>query len=638
MNAERLLTVFRLFLLDVLVPLLFFSLFSAVLVPEISGNLDGVIAASSGLEPSDANGTIWFWWWVHEATMNGKDLLNPDVVCAPASQNLGVNFPNRIDALAALPFFHFLSFPRSYNMALLAVPVAGAMSAYFCFRRYTDYRLLAALAAALFGFQAYTFGELIGGRPVTGLLATIPLFLLPFLAALESPGRRWWLWALGAGAGGSLLVQHYIPFALFCLWFGLGAALLRVIWPAEAVPRYRPVVVGLVTAVLGLLLSGPYVHETLLVRKAGPTAAMYFKPKEPAAIYEARLWTELAEVWRTQKGFKGQLPPPSRASQRYVNVTEQSMPWSWLWKLPREESGRRALVPMAVLVSATLLSLAGGRRGMVWWAAAFGFWLLVLGPYAAESVDRDRMRYLLVGGETVALPMAWILKAMPDLSAFLRPYRIVPMMVFCLLMGMVVGGQRLLDAWRARQSGMLGHAALLMVPILGSFLMGDLQQRLEGGRWIRLPHEAWTPAPFFQKLAEDPEDYGIIELPVGVGHGAALLQVYHQKRRSEGHHDEMDAAASEKEPPSSCYPLPLLRSLWYLGLPGQDHLVEPGLSAEALQAARDAGFRYIVVYPSVYQSLQRRGSKVNPTVAMDRLIQLLGTPEVQQRDLVVFRL
>jgi hypothetical protein len=73
-------------------------------------------------------------------------------------------------------------------------------------------------------------------------------------------------------------------------------------------------------------------------------------------------------------------------------------------------------------------------------------------------------------------------------------------------------------------------------------------------------------------------------------------------------------------------------------MPGKDSLVEPGLAPEAVQAARDAGFRYIVVYPSVYQSLQRRGSKVNLTVALDRLKQLLGDPQVQQRDLVVFRL
>ena len=313
------------------------------------------------------------------------------------------------------------------------------------------------------------------------------------------------------------------------------------------------------------------------------------------------------------------------------------MPWSWLWKLPREESGRRALVPLAMLIVAGLLSLAGGRRGWAWLGGAFFLYLLVLGPYAAESVDRERMRYLLVGGQTVPLPLAWILRAVPELSAFLRPYRIVPLMVFCLLMGMVFGGQRLMEA-----AGRLPHryakVASHLLLLLGMFLLGDLQKRLDGGRWSQIPSEVWAPDPFFQQIAEDPEDYGIIELPVGVGHGTALLQVYHQRRRSEGHHDEMDAAAAGKEPPAPCYQLPLLRSLWYLGIPGKDSLVEPGLAPEALQGAREAGFRYIVVYPSVYQSLQRRGSKVNVTVALDRLKQLLGEPQVQQRDLVVFRL
>jgi hypothetical protein len=123
---------------------------------------------------------------------------------------------------------------------------------------------------------------------------------------------------------------------------------------------------------------------------------------------------------------------------------------------------------------------------------------------------------------------------------------------------------------------------------------------LKTAHWTSLPASVWKPGPFVEQLAEDPGDYAIAELPMGMGHGSALLQVVHGKRRAEGHHDEMARLTLHRPPPSECFTLPFLQALWYLGSAEGAEVVEAGFQPEAIAAARRAGFRYVLVYRKVY--------------------------------------
>ena len=72
-----------LLLLDVIAPIYLLIRLVMALHPTLVAHLDTRLGAPTLLNPSDSNGTIWFFWWFEQAWSAGKDLLYPDVVCAP---------------------------------------------------------------------------------------------------------------------------------------------------------------------------------------------------------------------------------------------------------------------------------------------------------------------------------------------------------------------------------------------------------------------------------------------------------------------------------------------------------------------------------------------------------------------------
>lgn len=629
----------RRLLLDFLLPLLIFAFAARQMVEVLPQHLDDMLGASTTLEPTDSNGTIWFYWWVHQAYTQGRDLLNPDVICHPGGQNLGSNFPNRIDALFALPFFHLFPFPRSYNLAILAGPVASALAAYACFRRLSERRSLALAGGFFFGFQAYSFAEITAGRPVTGLVVVLPLFLYCWLTALE--GRRWGFWALLAGFAGSLAVQDYIPFALFLLVFAVGSALLRLFWPAEGASRLRPFGVGLITAIFGAFFSAPYVHETLLVRLAGPASAMNLRPVPMAELWEPRLWTDLYKFYlKLGEASTHVFFTIENRAEVLSKVQAAAMPWDWLWHIGFGESGKRAFFPPESTLVIVLVGLLGGRRSWAWLAGALVFWVITLGPYAAETVDLQSQHLLLIGGQKVALPLSWLVHYQPALASFIRAYRASPLFLFCLCGALVSGADRLLERGRS-WAGPNGwrvlsvHAAALGGTLL---LANYTAMMLKTAHWTALPSSPWHISPFIEKMASDREEYAVAELPIGIGHGSALLQVVHGKQRSEGHHDELARLALHRPPPKECYTLPFLQALWYLGGKDGGATVEEGFRPEAIASAVRAGFRYVLLYPKAYQGMVGRNLGLDQAKVEAELQARLGAPVYQDSEVVVYAL
>ena len=154
------------------------------------------------------------------------------------------------------------------------------------------------------------------------------------------------LWALAAGFAGALAVQDYIPFALFLLVFGVGMAAVRLVAPSQGASRWRPLLSGILTALSGAFFSAPYIHETLLVRLAGPAAAMNLKPTRTAELWESRLWMDLYQFWLKLGEAKTHVfwTADNRA-EVLAKVQAASMPFDWVWHIGYGESGKRAFFP-----------------------------------------------------------------------------------------------------------------------------------------------------------------------------------------------------------------------------------------------------------------------------------------------------
>lgn len=640
-------------LLDLLLPTLIFVTLTLRLHPSLAGQLDTRLGAPDLLTPSDSNGTIWFYWWFAQSFAEGKDLLYPDVVCAPAGQALGNNFPNRMDAWFALPFFQNYPFPRSFNLTLLAVPVAGALSGFWLFRSRGLGRLVALGAGACFGFDSFGGFELLNGRIASGLVLWYPLFLIPWLWALELPWRA----AVGAtvlaGLAGAAAVHAYVPAALGLLLVALASALRALFWPRPGVSRARPWAVGLGVVLVGALASAPYVHEVMVVRDAETVTTG--QRRDTRAAWDPKLYEELRQWWRTPRG------PSGGQGKRDPDALADAQPVSALWRRPPGDVGSRGYVAPILLIAGVAGAALAGRRGGWALLAMVGAWLLTLGPYAV--VAQGPLELARVGGARVALPTAWILDLLPYASSFLRPYRYTPLLLLALGLGLGLGATRLgglvggvVSGWlRARSPvGPDGPPILLSAERVGGWVAAGvagalslgaaaatLDQVRRAGGFDLLEHP-WDPPAGIRQIAADPEPGIVVELPVGIGHASALLQVVHQKDRSEGHHDLRAAIFSGGQTPPGCYELPFLEALWGLGRRDRhaaaEAAIDPAIDPAAIHGAYAAGVRYVVLYPELMRQLFPRDTPVDGRGVQAALTRTLGAPIQQDTETVVWRL
>jgi len=556
-----------------------------------------LIGGGPPITPSDINGTLWFYWWAHRALETGKDLLHPDVVCAPTGQALGSNFPQHVDAHLAGPFLSTLPFPTSYNTFVLAVPVLGGLAAYAGFRILGLGRALSLMVAVLFGFNALTMHELANGKPASALVFTIPLVIAGFIKCLQTPGRRFWPWMVLTGFAGAMAIQQYVLYALLIALFASGVALVYLWRPAEGIRRRRVGWTILLCTGLSLALSAPYLERLLSDRRPMPAYAETLRLDSPAVL----------------------------------RAQEESLHAGYIFGGdPAEDSPRRSAFPATLTVVALMLLPWGGRRYRYWMAAACGFYLLSLGPMAAWSV-RPEVEWITIFGRAIPLPTTVLHRVFPFSIQFFHPCRVLPMVMLCGAGAVAMGLHHLRG--RVHRWGI--PAAALVITGLSL-----AQVQAEGG--MTLPHTAHSPHPFVAQLAQEPGDFAIIEFPVGLGHATAPAQITHGKRRSESHHDSI-AQLQQGLPPEDCLQLPFLQALWDLsrgrnaGL-GGPRPMEPSAAPAAIAQAYAEGFRYLVAWRPGFDVLEQAGLDVDREETLAEIRRRLGAPIFRDKDIEAWRI
>lgn len=612
--------------LDGLLPALFYLALSRVWHAQAWRGLGQATALSWNLSASDENGTLWFWWWLAQARRRGHPSLFSDVTCLPGGEALQLNHPNRVDAWLAGPLIEALGLPAGYDLFLLLVPVASSLGAWLFLRTLAPGRFVPLVAAAVFGFGGYSVLEATEGRPVSSLLAFVPLALAPWARAHLAPrlGARL-AWAAAAGLVLALQAWAYIPYAFFmALAFTVSAAAAAARWRPSA-PRWMPALQLLVAGAVSLLATSPYLHELIVVRPGGVQGVPI-----PAQVQELR-WDPgiLPELWAVATGevqargaLSGSRPPAPIWYQApyWIGVQGESMPWDYLWRGAGRRAHRAVEVPGLFVLGAVLVGLS---RRRAWPAALITAltWLFTLGPNAAVRTERAAAELLLVAGHRVVLPTSALLTVAPQIDVYLRPYRLVPFVVLGAAACLVLGA----EGWRRRwtvpgegRSAGWARAPVALGVALG--LLGLVQgSGLPGSTW-RLFHMGRHPT--LLALAQVDPDAVIAELPAGVGHGAGGLQALHGLRRVDPLHD-LAGAASSPSPPS-CFRGDFAAAMWALGRrdEGARPVVEAGLAEGALAAARRLGVRWIVMYPALYA----RRPELDRAAAEQELRARLGPP------------
>lgn len=533
--------------LDVAFPAAVFLLVLRTIAQPLLSHVDAVAVAPLYVGTGDGNGEAWFYWWLHRAVVSGGVIDHPDVICAPRGLDLGNNFPTRVDAWLALPFFHYLPFPRSFNAAAVAVLGANMFGAWLGLRAIRAAPPVAVLAAAVVGASDYAIYDISLGHNANALVGPAFAFMGAWAAVAE--GR--WAWAPVAAISAMITVFAYPPFALVLAPVAALQTLFGLV-PREG--RLRRVG-GAFVAGLPALAAARSVSSDLSAR--GFTHANA---------------TVNAENWRALRA--------------------DSLTWEWPIRVAKEFNDHHAWLPTAFLLAGALV-VFGRWRSLGWAVATVYLYVLSLGGVVMEATMHGDSPLHWRGG-VLTLPLAAAIKAWPTLVQ-LRPYRFAPLVAGAL--AFAIGSATRFDPplrptvskwqripWRPTLTTLAASVALFLA----------VRQARDDGHLL-ITTQPWVVPPAITWLADQEGDFALIEMPMGQGQGYGAMQVVHGKRRSEGHHDVSEDVRGRLDAPAACYTDDLVRALWSLergsSLPSDMHALRASASAN--------GFRYVVVYRSL---------------------------------------
>ena len=544
-------------------------LFTWPLVPHFSTALPG--------EGTDSWQYLWNFWWFDQALFHGHSLYFTQAQYYPLGTSLLFHTLSPLNSLLGLPARFLGGYVAAYNWIVLLSAVLSGYGTFLLTREVLGERASARLAAdaaedapladsaaperwpsRIVGRMAralraegtgVSFASFLAGcifmlspyRSVhlLGHLSLVSTETLPFFAlfALQSLRRPGWKPALGLGLSwlAALLIDWYYPLYMlllagFFLAWGLGETLLRR-------RAWRSLLKAAATMASGLLAAAVALSPLLIPTLRESRRAAYLEePLEFSTAYGA----DLAAFF---------LPSPLHPlwGRAFAPLTD-----------PLAEGNTAEGI---VYIGFVALALAGlglwreRRAGALWGAAAGLFALLSLGPY------------LKVLHHNTGIPLPYLLLARLPIVRFTRVparYEVLVQLAVAVLAGL---GAAALLAGRSRagyRRPLPANVSMLRQVMVALFLVGLIIVE-----YLPIPYPI-TPAqvsPFYQRLAQDPDPYALLEVPLQKPTSQwyythwMLDQTVHGKSSFRGY-------ISRGDPLFPFAGAPLFRQLYFLGPAG----------------------------------------------------------------------
>lgn len=421
----------------------------------------------------DAWTTLWLIWHLATApwAAHTDRILYPDGYDLWSFGHLGWQ------ALAALGVRGGLPLVVAYNALAIGALVTSALGAHALGDRLArsgarpgappDAWTRAAaggVAAAVFTFNPYLYGELRAGCLELVAAGLLPWFLASLVSLAAAPGAR-------AAARAGVLLALTGPFNWYYAVFGGMSGATFAGWQALA---RRWSAAGWTVGALALALA--------LVAPLLPTVAAETPTR--AAIDAAQLSPERWE--RTRALSDGALAVAELSDQDLLDqdawqVVLNATPVENLLALdfpanPLESTPGRLAWALGLVGVA-----AAGRRGLPWLAIALGFTALTLGPFALP----DRSLPLTDWSVEHPLPYYYLYNYVPFFAKAYRPYRLAVVVLMALAAGAAVGAARL--AALHRRGPVLAAAAALAAVAVGAASPHLAEVAADGLRDTRSP-------------------------------------------------------------------------------------------------------------------------------------------------------
>ncbi len=435
-------------------------------------------------------GDLWFhlWglWWMKASLLGeGRFPVHTDMVNYPEGGTLLLIDP--LNGLLSVPLQLILPLSTSYNLTVLLDLLLAALGAYLLVRTLLRHAAAAAgepapvsvvslpalVSGLIFGFSPHLVGAIESGLTETFLVGLMAFYLLALLRALRERSLAW-----GVAAGLLMFVNLFANayYGVFCGLLSLLCLAWMLLAERRALLGWRNLATLAAAGVCFALPALPYLR-VLLGGYSAPDALIRRAP-EPGRIEDViKVHAFVADL----QSFFLTRATGLRADAYHTNV-------SYL--------GYAAL---ALLLLGLLLGRH--RQRLLWLVIFLVFFVLSWGP-----VLKVGGRFVAQGEGYVALPFFYVFTRTPYLSLVSHPYRLtaVTMLPMAVLAGFFLDRVRAWAPWR----GLLPLVCLLA----GGAVLAETLALAP----VRIPissSDAAVPS-FYRQLGEDPDDYGIIVVPL----------------------------------------------------------------------------------------------------------------------------
>ncbi len=485
---------------------------------------------------------LWDGWWFSQIIHSGLPLSFTRTLFFPIGLDLTFHSISWTVSAMIWLLTPLLGSISAYNFSILLAIFTTAYGGYLLIRPMVNHRAAAWLGGAVYSFIPYHVAHS-GAHPDLVYLAVIPIALLLFFRAFSSYSWR-------SAAGAALMLGLAAFTSLYIMIFAFITLIPIFIYLALEKYRWREVKFWKTAIVFGFvcaLVVGLRIFPIFQSARALSTA---IEQKYDADVRQTDLLSFVI---------------PSRFNPIFAPyVTGISEQFTMNYKWP----AYLGLIPLALCLGAITWK-ERRRLTLLWIAIGLIFVMLSLGP----ALRLNGKVY-----DNIPLPAAW-LAWFPPIRA-VRPDYFVLGLALPLAVCASLGMDRALNALR-------GHprAKVVFVVAIGSLLLFEY--------WNGpFPGVGAAVSPFYAQLANEPDSFALIDLPMGRQESKTYLylQTIHQHPIVEG--------LSGRTPPASYDYInanPLLARL-----SNERHLdcQEFGNSAikQALDQLAADGFKYVIVH------------------------------------------
>ena len=171
----------------------------------------------------DMRGTLWYYWWIKDSLLNGKDSTFTTLLCYPYGIDIlaqtGNNF---VDAYLSIPFQYLFGFPGYFSIFVMTLFIGNGL-AFRSLMTTLQVSPTARWIATLFWLiNPFVIHELMWGRPTQALLFFSLLAIRSFFL-LHREAKIWHAVLLGIWTGLQGLTYWYAGYflAFVLLWLSL---------------------------------------------------------------------------------------------------------------------------------------------------------------------------------------------------------------------------------------------------------------------------------------------------------------------------------------------------------------------------------------------------------------------------------